>query len=120
MDTAWASHSLNMLGALLGVLLLILGVAWLMKRTQLGQVNGRTHLKIVSMLPLSAREKVVLLQVGSEQVLMGVSGAGIQHLHTLKEPVGQEPETTARNSDNLPNAIGFAGHLRNLMQRSGT
>ena len=40
---------------------------------------------------------------------MGVSGAGIQHLHTLKEPVALEQDVVD------PATGGFAGQLRNLM-----
>ncbi|MGE0623959.1 MAG: flagellar biosynthetic protein FliO [Pseudomonadales bacterium] len=120
MEPSWASHSLDMLGALLGVLLLILAVAWLLKRVQLGQASGRSHLRIVSVLPLSAKERVVLLQAGSEQVLMGVSGAGIQHLHTLKEPVSLAPENHPGRNDKPLDSGGFAAHLKSLMQRSGT
>ena len=83
MDPSWASQSFNMLGVLTGVLLLIFAAAWLLRRLQQSQGGGRGHLRVVSVLPLSAKERVVLVQAGEEQVLMGVSGAGIQHLHTL-------------------------------------
>ena len=118
MDASWASQSFDMLGALLGVLLLIFAAAWLMKRIQHGQANGRTHLKIVSVLPLSAKERVVLVQAGSEQVLMGVSNAGIQHLHTLREPIHITPEGGGSQGDVAKG--GFAAQLKHLMQRNGT
>ncbi len=103
-----------MLGALLGVLLLIFLVAWVLKRIQHGQGSGRAHLKVVSVLPLSTRERVVLIQAGEEQVLMGVSGAGIQHLHTLKEPV--EIASTGNGSD-AQATPSFADALRQVMTR---
>ena len=84
-----------MLGALTGVLLLIFAAAWLLRRVQQSQGGGRGHLRVVSVLPLSAKERVVLVQAGEEQVLMGVSGAGIQHLHTLSTPIDlSEPSAT--------------------------
>ncbi len=105
-----------MLGALAGVLLLIFAAAWFLRRLQQGQGSGRGHLRIVSVLPLSAKERIILLQAGEEQVLMGISGAGIQHLHTLKEPVQAEPVT-----DGAPVPLqDFASHLKNVMGRGRT
>ncbi len=103
-----------MLGALLGVLLLIFLVAWVLKRVQQGQGSGRAHLKVVSVLPLSTRERVVLIQAGEEQVLVGVSGAGIQQLHTLKEPV--EFSSAAANGESTATP-SFAEALRQVMTR---
>lgn len=111
MDPNWTSQSFDILGALLGVLIFIFVAAWLLKRLQYGQSTTRRHLKIISVLPLSARERVILVQAGSEQVLMGVSSAGIQHLHTLSEPVGVEQELTE------PAPLGFAEQLRKLMMK---
>ena len=109
MDPNWTSQSFDMLGALLGVLALIFAVAWLLKRVQYRQSSERRHLKIISVLSISARERVILVQAGAEQVLMGVSSAGIQHLHTLKEPVGLTQDTAE------PATGGFAEQLRGLM-----
>ncbi len=114
MEPDWTSQSFDVLGALLGVLVLIFAVAWILKRLQYSQSSTRRHLKVISVLPLSNRERVVLLQAGAEQVLMGVSSAGIQHLHTLKEPVGEK----AGSAEASPPR--FAEQLRNLMTRSST
>ena len=102
-----------MLGALTGVLLLIFAAAWLLKKLQQGQSGSRGHLKIVSVLPLSAKERVVLLQAGEEQVLMGVSGAGIQHLHTLNSPI--DTDSTSSAEANTPTG-NFAEQLKNIMR----
>ncbi len=102
-----------MLGALTGVLLLIFAAAWLMRRLQQGQGGGRDHLRIVSVLPLSAKERVVLIQAGDEQVLMGVSAAGIQHLHTMRSPV--ELNDPASADIDAPNG-NFAEQLKSMMR----
>ncbi len=103
-----------MLGALTGVLLLIFAAAWLLRRLQQSQGGGRGHLRIVSVLPLSAKERVVLVQAGEEQVLMGVSGAGIQHLHTLTQPIdlGEAPSTEPSG----PPPANFAEQLKSIMR----
>ena len=105
-----------MLGALTGVLLLIFAAAWLMRRIQQGQGGGRGHLRIVSVLPLSAKERVVLIQAGEDQVLMGVSGAGIQHLHTLNSPIELNEETESPGSGAGTPGSSFAEQLKNAMR----
>lgn len=107
-----------MLGALTGVLLLIFAVAWLFRRIQTGQPGGRQHLQIISVLPLSAKERVVLIQVGEEQVLVGVSTAGIHHLHKLTEPVSTTSAATPANDDGAPTP-SFADALRSVVVRRG-
>ena len=114
MEPLWSSQSFDMLGALLGVLLLIFLVAWVLKRVQQSHGSGRAHLKIVSVLPLSTRERVVLIQAGEEQVLVGVSGAGIQPLHTLKDPVEVTNNATNGASEETPS---FTEALRQVMTR---
>ncbi len=117
MDPTWTSQSFNMLGALTGVLLLIFAAAWLLRRLQQSHGSGRSHLKVVSILPLSTKERVILLQAGEEQVLMGVSSAGIQHLHTLKEPI-DPTQMEVGNAPGTTPAANFADHLRAVMNRS--
>lgn len=118
MDPTWTSHSFDMLGALTGVLLLIFAVAWLLRRLQQSQSNGRAYLKIVSILPLSTKERVILVQAGDEQVLMGVSSAGIQHLHTLKEPIDPNQLEVGNTQGVATPMSNFADQLRAVMSRS--
>ena len=105
-----------MLIALTAVLLLIFAVAWLLKRVQYGGGANRQHLRVLSVLPMSGKERVVLIEVGDEQLLMGVSSAGIQHLHTLENPV----QVDTRESAAPPLPMSFADNLRKAMGRSET
>lgn len=109
-----STSSFDMLIALTAVLLLIFVIAWLLKRAQYGGGNNRAHLRILSILPMSGKERVVLIEVGKEQLLMGVSSAGIQHLHTLEQPVQVDPGETG----GPPLSMSFADNLRRAMGRS--
>ncbi|RJG10623.1 flagellar biosynthetic protein FliO [Pseudomonas cavernicola] len=75
---------------LLGLLLvigLIFLLAWLMRRVQqIGPRGGRV-IKLVASQALSPRDRLVLVQVGDEQILLGLSAGRITPLHVLKEPV---------------------------------
>ncbi|WP_126453795.1 flagellar biosynthetic protein FliO [Sulfuriflexus mobilis] len=96
------------LGLLL-VLCLILAVAWLLKRVGGFSVSGNGALKILGGLSMGARERVVLMQVGEEQILIGVSPGRVQTLHVLNKPV---VDTAKANTE-----IGFADRLAEALGR---
>lgn len=77
------SASLRMAGGLLAVLALLTATAWLSRRFRVGTRPRAGLIEIQSGISLGAREKVVLLKVGREQVLVGVSPAGMRTLHVL-------------------------------------
>ncbi|WP_213663791.1 flagellar biosynthetic protein FliO [Stutzerimonas stutzeri] len=81
-----AQLSKLLLGLLLVVGLIFL-LAWLLRRVQQMNPRGTRVIKLVSSQALGPRERLVLVQVGSEQVLIGLSAGRITPLHVLKEPV---------------------------------
>ena len=79
------------LGLLL-VLGLIFALAWLLRRVQqTGSRQGQV-IELISSRALGARDRLVLVQVGEEQILLGLTPGRITPLHVLKEPV-QVPGT---------------------------
>ena len=74
----------------LGLLLvvgLIFVLAWLMRRVQnVGPGNGQV-IEMIGSRALGPRDRLVLVQVGNEQILLGVTPGRITPLHVLKEPV---------------------------------
>ena len=84
----------NLLQTLLGlilVLLLIAGMAWLMKRSQQWHGLGQRQFKVIAALPLGPREKAVLVQVGEQQILLGVTPQNVNLLLTLDTPLDMNP-----------------------------
>lgn len=79
------------------VLLIFLG-AWLLKR--FGRVNGLVSkdMRVLGNMAVGQRERVLLLQVGKEQLLIGVTSSRISLLHELKEPIEVREVTTPMNS----------------------
>jgi len=76
----------SMIVSLLFVLIAIFIVAWVLKKLQVGgsTVNG---LKVVTSLNLGSKERLVVVQVGKKQLLLGVTGQQINMLDTLAEPI---------------------------------
>jgi len=86
--------------ALLLVLALIVGLGWLLKRLPGSGFRPPEGMKLVASLSLGARERVVVVEVNGQQLLLGVSAGGISTLHVLPEPL---PATPAPNLKQLPN-----------------
>ena len=65
----------------------IVFMAWLLRRG--GHMSSSTTnvLRVISVLSVGAREKVILVKVGEEQVLIGVAPGNIRSLHVLSTPV---------------------------------
>ena len=74
------------LGLLL-VLGLIFALAWLLRRVQHAGPRQGQMIELISSRALGARDRLVLVQVGNEQILLGLTPGRITPLHVLKEPV---------------------------------
>lgn len=73
------------MGLSLGLVLAVLaGCAWLAKRLRRGGAFQGGLIKITGGLSLGGRDKVVLLRVGEEEILVGISPAGMRPLHVLQ------------------------------------
>ena len=77
----------QMLLGLLLVIGLIFALAWMMRRVQRIVPRGGQVIKVLATQPLGPRDRLLLVQVGSEQVLLGFTPGNITTLHVLKEPV---------------------------------
>lgn len=110
-DFEGVSGLANVMLSLIVVLAVVFGVAWIMKRMQ-GFTGGRNpHMKVVAQLPLSTRERLMLVDVGGQQLVLGVSPGGIRTLHVLDEPVAEPP--------NADQGASFRDRLMESMGRGG-
>lgn len=92
---------------------LIFGLAWLLRRMQnQAGPRGNQAIQLLASQSLGARERLLLVQVGEEQVLLGLTAGRITPLHVLKEPVVM-PATSATTPD-------FAKRLQELLGRDKT
>jgi flagellar protein FliO/FliZ len=81
-------------GSLLQVtfsLLLVLGAvfaaAWLVRRVRGLAGPGTEAIRVVAATALGAKERAVLVQVGKQQLLLGVTPGQVNLLHTLSETI---------------------------------
>ncbi|WP_319381575.1 flagellar biosynthetic protein FliO [Thiomicrorhabdus sp.] len=93
-------------------LLLVIGIifvsAWLLRRYGRfpGVANGQ--LKVIGALSVGQRERILLLQVGEEQLLVGVTSSRISTLHRLEKPIEVE---------NPPESEAFSQSLQGFVQK---
>lgn len=95
---------------LVAILLLIAALAWMARRLNVGAGAQAGVLRAEAVLPLGARERLVLVRAGDVQLLVGVAPGRVQHIHTFTEPL----PVAATNTP-----AGFKDALQALLQRGG-
>ncbi len=78
-------YLLKLTGGLILVVMLILALAWLVKKFNLNQQTNNGLMRIVTGMPLGTRDRIVLLQIGEEQILLGLTPGRIEKLHTMSQ-----------------------------------
>lgn len=94
-----ASQLASLVGGLVLILVLIWGLSWFVKRFSQGGFLQNPTMKIVSAMPLGTRERLMLVDVGGKQLLLGVTATQINTLHVFDEPVVQTEKSQAVTSD---------------------
>lgn len=86
----FTSGMTQMITGLVLVVAAILVVTWVVKRVPGMQATGKGTIRIIDAMHVGSRDKVLLIQVGDEQLLVGVTAQNINTLHRLSEPVIRE------------------------------
>lgn len=109
-----SSPLIQVSGALAGVIIFILLLAWLLKRFGFSANVGRGKktLNISSSVNLGLRERIVVVDVDDARLVLGVTATQITHLHTL--PPSPTTETPVSE-----NAGDFKKLIKNIIKNSG-
>lgn len=94
---------------LMFVVALIFVLAWIMRRYMRLQYATSGSLRVIGGLPMGVRERLVLVQVGEKQLLLGVTPTTISTLHVLEQPVSVETP--------MPLEGPFADRLAQVLKR---
>ena len=108
-DTLGTIVSLGL--GLVAVIAVIYGCAWIIRR-----MNGMTGMnnnaiKVVSVMAIGARERIALIEVGGQQILLGITPSAIRTLHVFEEPVVDA---------NAAGTGDFARRLQSMIGKSWT
>jgi len=69
---------------------LILLLAWLLKKSRLMPNQAQSQLRVLSVLSLGTREKLLVVKVGTEQLVLGMTPANISLLCKLETPLNEQ------------------------------
>jgi flagellar protein FliO/FliZ len=106
--TPSAGSLMQTIFALTFVLGLLAALAWLMKRYGPRGGPGGGVLRVVGALSLGGREKVMVLEVGDQWIVVGASPGRVNALATLPRPEGASVPAHAE----LPTSPSFAAWLK--------
>ncbi len=80
--------------ALAIVLAAVFAAAWLMQRLRTFGGRGTGAIQVITSIALGAKERAVLVQLGKQQVLLGVAPGRVSTLHVLAEPLQSQDSGT--------------------------
>ena len=82
-----AGNLLRITLGLVVVLVAIVATAWGLRRWGHFRSSPQGELQVIGGLSMGPRERLVLVKVGQEQILLGVAPGRIQALHVLQQPL---------------------------------
>jgi len=104
---ASGTQLMSVVFSLLMVLAVILALAWLLRRFGQGGFSGQGDMKVVASLSLGTRERLVVVDIQGQQLLIGVTPQQIRTLHVFDEPVIDPAQ---------PRSADFRNKLMAIMQ----
>ncbi len=97
------------IGSLLFVLVLIFGIAWMMKKMRVPGIMGSSGpLKVIKQMPIGPKERIMVIQVGEEQLVIGVTASNINLLSKLETPL----------KESKIESVSFANQFSKLMTKN--
>lgn len=109
-----AMDALSVSLGLIFILAIIFFLAWLMRKAGYSNMSGQGNLKIVATLNLGQKEKISLIEVGEQQLLVGITATQINTLHVLDEPLDTRYETSQTKNNTEKNH--FSNKLTELLK----
>jgi flagellar protein FliO/FliZ len=104
---------LQTLFALCLVLAMLAGLAWLLKRINPRGMGGSANLRVVSALSLGGRERVLVVEVGEQWIVVGAAPGRVNLLTTMPKQEGVV--TPPGVAQGVP--AGFADWLKQTLEK---
>jgi flagellar protein FliO/FliZ len=104
---------------LIVVLALIFLCGWVARRFGLQQTSGNRLLKVISSVMVGTRERVVVVEIAGQWLVLGVAAGQVCALHSM--PAASPPEASAMPAGNasarLPGAGSFSQNMVESLNR---
>jgi len=111
-----AAGLLQTIFALLLVLGLLIGLAWLLKRYGPKPGGGLANLRVVGALNIGGRERIMVVEVGDQWIVVGAAPGRVNALHTMPRQDVDLSAGTGAAQGSIP-ATRFADWLKNTMDK---
>lgn len=105
------SEYLQVILSLLGVLSLIFGSMFFLRKFKLARFATNKYIKILNMVSVGPKEKIILMEVNNTFILVGATPNHIDTLHTFKE---MEP-AKATLEDQAIRSTSFTEHMKKVV-----
>ncbi|MGI9238574.1 MAG: flagellar biosynthetic protein FliO [Woeseiaceae bacterium] len=102
---------LNMGLSMLFVVAVIVVLGWLYSRSRFVGGGSSDAINVVATRALGPKERLLIVEVADQQLLVGMTSTAVQTLHVFDKPVAIADRQTA--------AVGFAGRLKTAVQEIG-
>ena len=100
--------------ALLLIVGLLLGTAWMARKLSGGKAFGQRGMNVVGGVALGPRERIVLVEVGDTWLVVGIVPGQIRTLHRMPKGSGPDGETST-----APSETAFSHWLKAISERRG-
>lgn len=94
--------------SMLIVVAVILVLGWFYSRSRLAGSGASDIINVIATRALGPKERLLIVEVADQQLLIGMTSTAVQTLHVFDTPVSV--------SDPVPVNAGFAGRFRSALQ----
>lgn len=102
------SEILSMGLSMIIVIAAVIALGWLYSRFRFNGRVGGDVINVIASRGLGPKERLLLIQVGEQQLLVGMTASHVQTLHTFDKPCATE--------QSFDESIGFVARLRTAVQ----
>src|SRR5512138_2847041 len=97
--------------SLLLVLAAVFAAAWAVRRLKGFGRLAPGAIEVIADVALGPKERAVLVQVGKQQLLLGVASGSVNTLHVLSEPIATPSRTSVLGQESAQQAPGSAAQV---------
>ncbi|MDX2462952.1 MAG: flagellar biosynthetic protein FliO [Porticoccus sp.] len=93
------AYLFQVFGSLLVVFGCIFGLIFLLKKLNGIPNSQKAPIRVLGAARVGAREKILLVEAGEQQLLVGVAAGSMRTLHTFDKPIVDSTEIDQKNTD---------------------
>lgn len=113
MTATGGSELLSLIASLLVVIGTIVVLGWLYSRSKLFGGTSNDAINIVASRALGSKERLMVIEVGGQQLLLGMTATQVQTLHVFNAPVIDPASAVSAGGFT---GGGFAGRLKTALK----